>query len=73
MALRQGQCRFPEKLQKFLYVLPLVFMLMNMRSIELFSGTGGLALGLERAGFETVALFERDASACAALRHNRPD
>jgi DNA (cytosine-5)-methyltransferase 1 len=48
-------------------------MLMNMRSIELFSGAGGLALGLERAGFETVALFERDASACAALRHNRPD
>ena len=46
---------------------------MNMRSIELFSGAGGLALGLERAGFETVALFERDANACAALRHNRPD
>jgi len=46
---------------------------MNMRSIELFSGAGGLALGLERAGFETVALFERDGSACAALRHNRPD
>ena len=46
---------------------------MNMRSIELFSGAGGLALGLERAGFETVALFERDSNACAALRHNRPD
>ncbi|MDP2137722.1 MAG: DNA (cytosine-5-)-methyltransferase [Candidatus Didemnitutus sp.] len=43
-----------------------------MKSIELFSGAGGLAMGLERAGFETVALFERDANACATLRLNRP-
>jgi len=31
------------------------------------------ALGLEAAGFDTVALLEKDANACAALKFNRPD
>jgi len=43
-----------------------------MRSIELFSGAGGLALGLEASGFEHVALIERNKDACATLRLNRP-
>jgi DNA (cytosine-5)-methyltransferase 1 len=42
------------------------------KSIELFAGAGGLALGLEKAGFEAVALNEVDKSACETLKTNRP-
>ena len=41
-----------------------------MRSIELFTGAGGLALGTQLAGFHHEALVEFNASACRTLRTN---
>lgn len=41
------------------------------RSVELFSGCGGLAMGLSQAGFSHESLVERDAQACQTLQHNR--
>lgn len=42
-----------------------------MRSIELFTGAGGLALGLSLAGFKHELLVEADAQACATIRANK--
>lgn len=40
-------------------------------SLELFAGAGGMALGMETAGFENVANIEIDKDACETLRNNR--
>lgn len=44
----------------------------NFTNIELFAGAGGLALGLEEAGFHGVEFVEFNHDACETLRLNRP-
>ncbi len=41
--------------------------------LELFAGAGGLAIGLEKAGLNCIALNEIDKWAAQTLRHNRPN
>jgi len=42
-----------------------------MRSVELFAGAGGLAMGMSRAGFRHAAVVEWDHHSCETFRHNQ--
>ena len=44
----------------------------ELRFIDVCAGAGGLALGLEHAGFEPVLLIDKKSAACDTLRTNRP-
>ncbi|MFD0376829.1 DNA cytosine methyltransferase [Streptomyces sp. NPDC127112] len=44
----------------------------RLRSVDVCSGAGGLALGLEQAGFDPVLLLDNRRVACRTLRANRP-
>lgn len=46
---------------------------LDYTSAELFAGAGGLALGMEKAGFKHLLLNDFDHDACETLRKNRPD
>lgn len=53
-------------------ITPLVTQAVSFNAIELFAGAGGLALGIEKAGFNSLGLIEYDKDAAQTLKNNRP-
>ena len=45
---------------------------MSYKIVSLFSGAGGMDVGMEKAGFEIVAASELDAHASNTYKHNNP-
>jgi len=42
-----------------------------MQSVELYTGAGGLALGISRAGFKHLAVVEIDRDSCETIQENK--
>jgi DNA (cytosine-5)-methyltransferase 1 len=42
-----------------------------MQSVELYTGAGGLALGISRAGFNHLAVVELDPDSCKTIQENK--
>lgn len=42
-----------------------------MQSVELYTGAGGLALGISRAGFDHLAVVELDSDSCETILQNK--
>ncbi|API86400.1 DNA (cytosine-5-)-methyltransferase [Francisella uliginis] len=65
----QGQIFFNDNWNKENKIVPKK----KYKLIELFAGAGGLALGFEKSGFDSVLLNEIDKHACNTLKKNRPN
>jgi len=44
---------------------------MTLKAVELFTGVGGLAMGVGLAGFEALSVVEWDKAACDSVRLNQ--
>lgn len=65
MSATIGSMNYPKQLAKILKPRQST----GLVAVDLFAGCGGLALGFESAGIETVG-FEKDGDACATYRQN---
>lgn len=73
-AVHKNSKKVKEQMKEKKYVdISSVKPIREFKSLELFAGAGGLALGLEKAGFSAQGLVEIDKYAAQTLRENRPD